>query len=44
MCPPDSLSDRHLTELGRVGNFFIEDGQRIMELPYDSRSLVFSSW
>jgi para-nitrobenzyl esterase len=42
MCPPESLSDRYLQELGRVSTFFLKDGRLYMELPYDSGTLVFS--
>ena len=41
MCPPDSLSDRFVQELGRASSYFLKDGELFLELPVDSGTLRF---
>ena len=40
-CPPGSLSDRFARELGRVGSYFVQDGELHLELSVDSGTLRF---
>jgi para-nitrobenzyl esterase len=39
MCPPGSLSDRFVKELGRATSYFLQDGDLFLELPVDSGTL-----
>ncbi|MGH9870309.1 MAG: subclass B3 metallo-beta-lactamase [Candidatus Polarisedimenticolia bacterium] len=40
-CPPGSLSDRFVRELGRVSTWFVKDGELYLELPVDSGTFRF---
>ncbi|HYG86548.1 MAG TPA: META domain-containing protein [Azospirillum sp.] len=40
-CPPGSLSDRFVKEVGRVTSYFLRDGDLYLELPVDSGTLQF---
>jgi len=40
-CPPGSLGDRFVRELGRATNYFPKDGDLFLELPIDSGTLRF---
>jgi heat shock protein HslJ len=39
MCPPGSLSDRFVKEVGRASSYFLKDGDLYLELPVDSGTL-----
>ena len=41
MCPPGSLSDRFVKEVGRATSYFLKDGDFFLELPVDSGTLRF---
>jgi hypothetical protein len=41
MCPPGSLSDRFVKEVGRASSSFVKDGDLFLELPVDSGTLRF---
>jgi heat shock protein HslJ len=41
MCPPGSLSDRFVREVGRASSYFLKDGDLYLELPVDSGTLRF---
>jgi heat shock protein HslJ len=41
MCPPGSLSDRFVREIGRATSYFLRDGDLFLELPVDSGTLRF---
>lgn len=41
MCPPGSLSDRYVKEIGRATSYFLKDGDLFLELPVDSGTLRF---
>ena len=38
-CPPDSLSDRFVRDVGRVSSYFVRDGALFLEMPVDSGTL-----
>ena len=40
-CPPDSLSDRFVRDVGRVSSYFVRDGGLFLEMPVDSGTLRF---
>ena len=40
-CPPDSLSDRFVRDVGRVSSYFVRDGALFLEMPVDSGTLRF---
>jgi heat shock protein HslJ len=40
-CPPGSLSDRFVREIGRVSSYFVRDGALFLEMPVDSGTLRF---
>lgn len=40
-CPPESLSDRFVRELGRAAIYFLKDGDLYFDLPVDSGTLRF---
>jgi len=42
MCPPDSLSDQYLKDLGEVVSYMIKDGKLALALKYDSGIMTFS--
>ena len=41
MCPPGSLSDRYVKEIGRASTYFLKDGDLFLELPVDSGTMRF---
>lgn len=41
-CPPESISDDFLRFMGSANSFFFRDDQLIIELKFDSGSIVFS--
>jgi len=40
-CPPGSLSDRFVRDVGRVSSYFVRDGALFLEMPVDSGTLRF---
>lgn len=42
-CPPQSLSDRFLRELGQVASYSIEDGRLVVELQNNLGTLLFEA-
>ena len=40
-CPPGSLSDRFVRDLGRAASYFVRDGALFLEMPVDSGTLRF---
>ena len=40
-CPPGSLSDRFIRDVGRVSSYFVRDGALFLEMPVDSGTLRF---
>jgi heat shock protein HslJ len=42
MCPPDSLSDQYLKDLGEVVSYLIQDGKLALALKYDSGIMTFT--
>lgn len=40
-CPPGSLSDRFVREVGRAAIYFLKDGDLYFDLPVDSGTLRF---
>ncbi|MDJ0675303.1 MAG: META domain-containing protein [Calothrix sp. MO_167.B42] len=42
-CPPDSIADRYLHDLGAAANYFIQDGQLYIDLRGDVGTMVFAS-
>ncbi|MGH6693456.1 MAG: META domain-containing protein [Gammaproteobacteria bacterium] len=40
-CPPGSLSDRFVRDVGRVSSYFFRDGALFLEMPVDSGTLRF---
>jgi heat shock protein HslJ len=40
-CPPGSLSDRFVREIGRVISYLLQDSELFLELPVDSGTLRF---
>jgi len=40
-CPPGSLSDRFVKEVGRAASYFLKEGDLYLELPVDSGTLRF---
>jgi heat shock protein HslJ len=41
MCPPGSLSDRFVKDVGRATSYFVKDSELYLELPTDSGTLRF---
>ena len=41
-CPPDSIADRYLRDLGAAANYFIQDGQLYIDLRDDVGTMVFA--
>lgn len=41
-CPPDSIADRYLRDLGAATNYFIQDGQLYIDLRDDVGTMVFA--
>ena len=40
-CPPGSLSDRFVRDVGRVSSYVVRDGALFLEMPVDSGTLRF---